>query len=64
MKGMGKKGRGKLQKDMGGHAVPGRTGQDGAPGKWEARTGYTSERKTGGAGPKSRQGVSYPGKNA
>ena len=57
-----KKGGGRSQKDMGGHSVPGRVGQDGQPGKWQAR-GYTSENKTGGAGNKSRQGVSYPGKN-
>lgn len=58
-----KKGGGRLTKDMGGHTVPGRTGQDGQPGKWEAR-GYTKENKTGGAGAKSRSGVTYPGKNA
>ena len=59
-----KKGRGRSQKDMGGHSVPGRVGQDGQPGMWAARTGYTSEKKTGGAGSKSRQGLTYPSKNA
>lgn len=64
MHGKGKKGKGRSQKDMGGHSVPGRVGQDGQPGKWEARTGYTKENKLGGAGNKSRQGVDYPSKNA
>ena len=63
MKGKGSKGRGRRQKDEGGHSVPGRTGQDGKPGTWAARTGYTSENKIGGS-PKSRQGVTYPGKSA
>jgi len=58
--GKGKKGGGRSQKDTGGHSVPGHVGQDGHPGTWAARTGYTSENKIGGS-EKSRK-LSLPGK--
>ncbi len=57
--GKGKKGKGRSMKDKGGHSVPGHTGQDGKPGTGQARTFYSSEKKTGGSS-KSRQGVSFP----
>ena len=40
-------GGGKLHKDEGRHPVPGFMSGGGKPKEWEARKGYTSERKTG-----------------
>lgn len=40
-------GKSRLQKDPGGHSVPGFLGGEGAPKEWPARTGYTSENRTG-----------------
>jgi len=38
---------GRRQKDKGGHSVPGQDFSDPQPGKWEARTGYTSQSRAG-----------------
>lgn len=41
---------GRLQKDKDGHAVPGQNMSDAKPGTWAARTGYTSQSRTGAGG--------------
>lgn len=52
----------RLQVDQGGHSVPGFLGQDGAPSRWEARTGYTSENRTGASSKGTT--INLPGKSA
>ena len=55
-------GKGKVGRDSGKHSVPGFTGQDGSPGNWEARTGYTKENAVGASS--KGTSISLPSKTA